>query len=79
MIYNGHFQNFKSCQIPKARLIIADIPYNIGNNAYASNPSWYEGGDAMARNGRKCTMCFRINIRNNRRFRIKKPAFCRFF
>ena len=26
-------------------MIIADIPYNLGNNAYASNPSWYEGGD----------------------------------
>jgi len=45
MIYNDHFQNFKSYQIPKAQLVLADIPYNIGNNAYASNPSWYEGGD----------------------------------
>ena len=45
MIYNDHFQNFKSYQTPKAQLIIADIPYNLGNNAYASNPSWYEGGD----------------------------------
>ena len=25
--------------------MIADIPYNTGNNAYASNPMWYEGGD----------------------------------
>ena len=45
MIYNDHFQNFKSYQIPKAQLIIADIPYNLGNNAYASNPAWYEDGD----------------------------------
>jgi len=45
MIINDHFQNFKSYQIPKAQLIIADIPYNLGNNAYASNPLWYEGGD----------------------------------
>ena len=44
-LYNDHFQNFKSYQTPKAQLIIADIPYNLGNNAYASNPSWYEGGD----------------------------------
>jgi len=44
-IYNDHFQNFKRYNIPKAQLIIADIPYNLGNNAYASNPSWYEGGD----------------------------------
>lgn len=26
-------------------MIIADIPYNLGNNAYASNPSWYQDGD----------------------------------
>ena len=44
-LYNDHFQNFKGYQTPKAQLIIADIPYNLGNNAYASNPSWYEGGD----------------------------------
>lgn len=44
-LYNDHFQNYKQYNIPKAQLIIADIPYNLGNNAYASNPSWYEGGD----------------------------------
>lgn len=45
MLYNNHFQNFKVYQIPKAQLIIADIPYNLGNNAYASNPAWYKDGD----------------------------------
>ena len=45
MIINDHFQNYKVYQIPKAQLIIADIPYNLGNNAYASNPSWYVDGD----------------------------------
>jgi site-specific DNA-methyltransferase (adenine-specific) len=45
MLINDHFQNFKSYQLPKAQLIIADIPYNIGKNAYGSNPSWYVGGD----------------------------------
>lgn len=45
MLINDHFQNYKQYNIPKAQLIIADIPYNLGNNAYASNPSWYEGGD----------------------------------
>lgn len=39
------FQNYKSYQIPKAQLILTDVPYNLGNNAYASNPTWYEGGD----------------------------------
>lgn len=45
MLYNDHFQNYKSYQIPKAQLIIADIPFNLGNYAYASNPSWYVDGD----------------------------------
>jgi len=45
MIVHDHFQNFKRYQIPKAQLIIADIPYNLGNNAYASNPAWYKDGD----------------------------------
>jgi site-specific DNA-methyltransferase (adenine-specific) len=45
MIFNDHFQNFKRYQIPKAQLIIADIPYNLGVNAYASNPAWYKDGD----------------------------------
>jgi site-specific DNA-methyltransferase (adenine-specific) len=45
MIINDHFQNFKVYGLPKAQLIIADIPYNIGKNAYGSNPSWYVGGD----------------------------------
>lgn len=44
-LFNDHFQNYKSYNIPKAQLIIADIPYNLGKNAYASNPSWYVGGD----------------------------------
>ncbi len=43
-LIRDNFQNFKSYNIPKAQLIIADIPYNIGENAYASSPSWYEGG-----------------------------------
>ena len=45
MIIRDHFQNFKSYQLPKAQLIIADVPYNLGNNAYASNPAWYKDGD----------------------------------
>jgi site-specific DNA-methyltransferase (adenine-specific) len=45
MIYRDHFQNYKGYAIPKAQLIIADIPYNLGNNAYASNPAWYKDGD----------------------------------
>lgn len=44
-LFNDHFQNYKTYGIPKAQLIIADIPYNIGKNAYGSNPSWYVDGD----------------------------------
>ena len=45
MLIRDHFQNFKSYQLPKAQLIIADVPYNLGNYAYASNPAWYKDGD----------------------------------
>lgn len=45
MLYRDNYQNFKSYQLPKAQLIIADIPYNLGNNAYASSPVWYNDGD----------------------------------
>ena len=44
-LFNDHFQNFKTKNIPHAQLIIADPPYNLGVNAYASNPSWYIDGD----------------------------------
>lgn len=44
-LYNDHFQNFKRYNIPKAQLIIADIPYNIGKDAYGSSPAWYVDGD----------------------------------
>lgn len=44
-LFNDNFQNFKRYGIPKAQLVIADIPYNIGTNFYGSNPMWYNGGD----------------------------------
>lgn len=44
-LYHDHFENAKRYGIPHAQLIIADIPYNLGNNAYASNPQWYVDGD----------------------------------
>ena len=44
-LYHDNFQNFKRYNIPKAQLVIADIPYNIGADAYGSNPMWYNGGD----------------------------------
>ena len=44
-IYRDSMQNYKKYAIPPAQLIIADVPYNIGNNFYGSNPMWYVGGD----------------------------------
>lgn len=44
-LFNDSFQNFKSYSIPKAQLILCDPPYQLGNNAYASNPKWYNDGD----------------------------------
>ena len=45
MLIWDHFQNAKSYNIPRAQLMIADIPYNIGDNFYASRPDWYLDGD----------------------------------
>lgn len=44
-LFNDNFQNYKRYNIPKRQLVIADIPYNIGVNAFASNPAWYNDGD----------------------------------
>lgn len=44
-LYNDNFQNWKKYLNCKAQLIIADPPYNLGKNAYASNPAWYKDGD----------------------------------
>ena len=43
--HRDNFQNFKRYNIPRAQLVIADIPYNLGNNAYASSNQWYVDGD----------------------------------
>lgn len=44
-LFHDHMENAKRYQIPRAQLIIADIPYNIAANAYASNPQWWNEGD----------------------------------
>ena len=44
-LYHDHFQNYKRYNIPKAQLVIADIPYNLGANAYGSSLEWYVDGD----------------------------------
>ncbi|EAK0248134.1 site-specific DNA-methyltransferase [Campylobacter jejuni] len=57
-LYNDHFQNFKRYNIPKAQLVIADIPYNLGNNAYASSPEWYINGDNKNGESKKANKAF---------------------
>ena len=44
-LYNDSYQNWKSHTVQPAQLIIADLPYCVGNNFYGSNPMWYVGGD----------------------------------
>lgn len=61
-LYNDHFQNFKRYNIPKAQLVIADIPYNLGNNAYASSPEWYINGDNKNGKSKKANKAFLIQI-----------------
>ena len=44
-LFNSSYQDFKRYGIPKAQLILTDIPYSLGDKAYGSNPSWYIDGD----------------------------------
>ena len=44
-LFNDNFQNYKKSGIPKAPLVLADIPYDVRADAYGSNPMWYQGGD----------------------------------
>ena len=45
VLIHDHFQNAKQYNIPRAQLMIADIPYNLGRSFYASRPDWYVDGD----------------------------------
>lgn len=57
-LFHDNFQNYKRYGIPKAQLVIADIPYNLGVNAYASNPMWYVGGDNKNGESKKAASAF---------------------
>lgn len=63
-LYHDNFQNYKRYNIPKAQLVIADIPYNLGNYAYASSPEWYVGGDNKNGESQKAGKQF-FNTDNN--------------
>jgi DNA methylase N-4/N-6 domain-containing protein len=57
-LINDHNQNYKKYGIPKAQLIISDIPYNLSNAAYASSPEWYIGGDNKNGESEKANKAF---------------------
>jgi site-specific DNA-methyltransferase (adenine-specific) len=57
-LYNDNFQNYKRYGIPKAQLVIADIPYNLGINAYASSTEWYIDGDNKKGESKKAGKAF---------------------
>lgn len=57
-LYNDNFQNYKRYNIPKAQLVIADIPYNLGANAYASSTEWYIDGDNKNGESKKAGKAF---------------------
>ena len=65
-LYHDNFQNYKRYGIPsKAQLVIADIPYNIGEDAYGSNPIRSIRGKSMREgksNTRDCAMRGRLLI-----------------
>lgn len=72
-LINDHFQNYKRYGIPKAQLVIADIPYNLGNNAYASSPEWYVDGDNANGESDKTNKAF-----FNSDYSFKVPEFMHF-
>ena len=79
-LYNDHHENAKRYQIPKAQLIIGDLPYNLGNKAYGSSPEWYVGGENSNGESDKANKSFfdtdeNFNIYNYFRFcsRLLKP------
>lgn len=57
-LYNDNFQNYKRYNIRKAQLVIADIPYNLGINAYASSTEWYIDGDNKNGESKKAGKAF---------------------
>ncbi len=57
-LFNDNFQNFKRYGIKKGQLVIADIPYNLGKNAYASSTEWYVGGENSNGESKKAGKAF---------------------
>jgi len=68
-LYHDSFENARTYQIPRADCIIADIPYNLGKNFYASRPDWWqenrvENGESNLANKAAFHTDFDFNIPN---------------
>jgi site-specific DNA-methyltransferase (adenine-specific) len=63
-LYHDHFQNYKRYNIPKAQLVLTDIPYNLGVSAYASSPEWYIEGDNKKGESKKAKSQFFLTDKN---------------
>lgn len=55
-LYHDNLQNHRRYNLPPAQLIVADIPYNIGTDFYASRPDWYVDGDNQNGESRKSSI-----------------------
>ena len=66
-LFNDNFQNFKAYNIPKkAQLLIADIPYNIGSNAYGSwKKAWINDDIKQGRSDKSDKPFFKTDINFN--------------
>lgn len=51
-------KNYLDCGDVKFDLIFTDIPYNIGKDAYASNPQWWKNGIIKEGYSKKADTCF---------------------
>ena len=58
ILFRDSFQNWKNKDIPMAQLILTDIPYQLGANAYGSSPEWYNGGDNSNGESKKAGKAF---------------------
>ena len=64
MYYNDDFNNFEKYNLPKASLILTDIPYCIDKDAYASNPRWWKNGNVKDGRSEKANTSFLKMIKN---------------
>jgi site-specific DNA-methyltransferase (adenine-specific) len=75
ILWRDSFQNWKNKDVPKAQLILTDLPYQLGDKAFASNPVWYNGGDNTNGESDKAHKSF-FNTDDKAGFRI--PEFFHF-